>query len=95
VRLTPVPPTCLRETHGFVTRGDGCGTERVTIPEYPPSPGGEALRTLRVKLGLSLRDAARALGVTAVEMSGVERGSYRPESWAGAAALLQDAARLG
>ena len=94
MRLTPVPPLGSRQTFGFVTREDGCGAERVTVHEYPPSPGGEALRTMRLKLGLSLREAATALGVRASEYSGIERGSARPESWAGAASLMQEAARL-
>lgn len=56
----------------------------VPLPTYPPSPDGKRLRNRRVALGLSLREAAIALGVRAVELSELERGAARlstAEEW--------------
>lgn len=61
----------------FVSRRDGsCSYEDVTTPVYPESPRGELFRAHRVALGVSLRQAADALGLSAVEVSGLEHGRY-------------------
>lgn len=64
--LTPVAPIGKRIMATFHGRYE--------VDDYPPSPRGRAVRDLRVELGLGLRDTAMALGLTAVQLSDLERG---------------------
>lgn len=63
------------------------------LPVYPESPRGKALRDLRVSRGLSLREAARAAGLSDERLGGLERGRYTlaDEQWG---ALLDLVGRL-
>lgn len=61
----------------------------IEIDDYPPSPEGEKLRGLRLRLGMGLREAAHALGLTAVQLSNVERGGAVVD-WAEAANALRN-----
>lgn len=66
--LVPVAPT------GSTTALDPGGP--VKVPTYPRSPEGDGLRALRLRCGLSIGDAARLLGLTLTEYSGLETGQY-------------------
>lgn len=50
----------------------------VNSPTYP-NQGGVALRAARVAADLVLREAARLLGLRAVELSGLEVGRLAPD----------------
>lgn len=55
------------------------------VPVYPESPEADALRDLRVSRGVSVRDAAAACGLTAVEYGELERRKAQPmapHTWA-------------
>lgn len=81
MKIFSVLPVGKRTTEAFVHRTGGCALETVEIDVFPDSPQGKSARKLRVDLGLTIRDVAKAFGVSAVEVSGVELGSHRPESW--------------
>jgi hypothetical protein len=51
-----------------------CTGREIEMDKYPESPTGDLMRDLRVTLGIGLRDAARLLGLQAVELSGLEMG---------------------
>lgn len=81
-----VTPIHHRRSMAFVSRRDDgapdglrCGIEPIDQPVYPPSPEGEKLRKERQRAGLGLGEGARALGLSAMEMSQLERGSRRFE----------------
>lgn len=86
-----VEPIGQREALAFVDysreaqlRGKRNGLEKILLPEYPPSPRGEALHHLRMDLGLSLREGIAVSGLAAVEYSGLEHGSFTladPADW--------------
>lgn len=64
--------------------GIGCGPggcQLVPTKEYPITPEAKNFRAARVDAGMSLRDAARALELSPVDVSAVERGSKVPEDW--------------
>lgn len=91
-----VESTGLRQTTALVCTARGCEVQPVTLDTYPPSPRGERLRALRVELGLGLREAARALGVKASELSGLEFGRARladEAEWDRAEAMIREAKR--
>lgn len=73
LKLRDVPSTGMRT--GMTIHGP------LTLPDYPPSPEAAALRQARVDAGISLREMARRLGISAVDLSAVERGSKVPEDW--------------
>lgn len=54
----------------------------IELPEYPPSPQGRAFRDARVAAGLTIREMAKRIGLSAVHVSDVERGAAVPEDWA-------------
>lgn len=65
-------------------QGIGCGPagcQVVTTKTYPITPEARNFRRARVDAGMSLRDAACALELSAVDVSAVERGSKVPEDW--------------
>jgi hypothetical protein len=71
IRTRPVTVLC----HGDVYQA----TESV----YPDHPCGDALRTLRLRCDLGLREAAKVIGLPPAEVSSLERGSatLAPEQW--------------
>ncbi len=89
MKLIPVDPIGTKEVmafwdghdeHGNPTGGFGPVTQHV----YPKSHRGEAVRSLRVSLGLSLRQVCSALQVSAFELSGLEQGRFTfdaEEAW--------------
>ena len=88
LQLIPVPSTIKRDTPMFVDWVDEAGNMQgafrvLPVDVYPPSPCGEALRHIRVMGGFGLRQAATLLGLTALELSGLERGSttLSSEEW--------------
>ena len=93
-----IAPVGSRESVAFVTRaGVGCGLESVSLPTYEPHPH-QALREHRLAVGLTLRDAASALGLRAVEVSEIERGARRfvdEAEWGAAICALRSFAASG
>lgn len=64
--------------------GIGCGPggcRVVATKEYLVTDEAKNFRAARVDAGMSLRDAARMLGLSPVDVSAVERGSKKPEDW--------------
>lgn len=95
--LRPVEPIGTEHTEGFVMRsspegGRRCGFMAMDLPTYPESPDAEELRRLRIhEADLTLREAARRLGLTPTELSSLERGSATfadPGGWELARTLL-------
>lgn len=75
IHLIDVEPVGTRTFRALVRRSSGpCAMEDVTEPKYPASPRGELLRRQRVDAGVSLGALARALGITAADLSGLEHG---------------------
>ena len=71
VTLIPVAPIGTERSMAFVNPG---GPREVELDVYPPSPRGDALRNLRVGCDLGLRECARALGLSPVDVSALENG---------------------
>lgn len=91
IHVIEVKPIGVKFTRALVTRqkkggGRECSFERVELPSYPAEDvsRGEALRSERVKLGLSLLAAAAALELEAADVSRLERGAatLSKEDWA-------------
>lgn len=91
--VTAVEPIGKRTTFAHVNRGDQPHYFGfIEIDAYPPHPRGTALRDLRVAAGVGLREASKRLGLSAVDLSGVEMGSktFTDEAmWGAAEALLR------
>lgn len=91
--VVPVAPIGSHETVAHVNRGHlGSGFEVIAVDDYPPHPRGDALRAARVDVSLGLRDAAKILGVTPVDLSAVEHGraSFASDAeWDRALAMIQ------
>lgn len=91
MRVVPVRPVGrTTRSLGLVRPSDGgpCRIEPVATREYPPSPLGAQLRRYRTAVDrggdhVSLGDAARAIGVSAVDVSDLERGraTLDPVDW--------------
>jgi len=86
LQLEMVEPIGMRRTQAFVNRGHaddgtpiGHSFEEIDMPMYPDDArlAGRELREIRVALGLSLRDAARAIGISVAQVSDIERGRAR------------------
>jgi hypothetical protein len=91
-RIRKVEPIGTRTVYGHQNRGDQPHVwGPIDLPEYPPSPNGARLRARRVELDLSLREAARVLGFSAVELNGLERGSHATDDWDALLAALEGA----
>lgn len=79
----------MRSTPGG---GRRCAFMDTELPSYPESPEGAELRRLRVHdADLTLREAAKRLGLSPSELSGLERGSLtfvEPGGWEYARTLL-------
>ena len=69
-----------------------CGQTGGAVPVYPDSPRGAKLRAIRLNARLGLNDAAERLGVTAVELSAVERGAaiLDEDDWKSACRILEE-----
>jgi hypothetical protein len=78
VKLIDVPPNGSRVALGCGPAGGGLPTELHT---YPQTSHCRAIRAVRIVKALSLRQAAEMMGLTAVELSAVERGAKQPEDW--------------
>ena len=72
--ITPIAPVGKRLASGFVRRADGCSVGTFETDEYPASPAGEHFRKLRIGRDLSLRETARILGISPVDLSALENG---------------------
>lgn len=81
--VTPVAPIGARKAMAFVEHVDESlsGLHEVELPIYPDSPHGRKLRELRIRHGVGLRYCSELLGLTAVEVSGLERGSHTTDEW--------------
>lgn len=88
-------PTGTEPAFVFSSYTDGASGARVEdIPTYAPSPEGTALRELRRELGLTLSEAATALGCGVVDVGELERGISEPaapHTWTEAVAALRGA----
>lgn len=101
MKVLPVEPIGTNRSPAFVDWYDEkSGTMKgefreVDMPAYPLSPCGEAMRHLRVLAGLSLRDAAKMFGISAVDLSSLERGSAKlsDEEWIAAFQMIRTNAR--
>lgn len=75
--ITAVEPTGSNFGGAFVSRKDGCSVEFADRPTYARDPRGDAFRRARQDAGIFLVDAARILGITVVDVSGLEHGRVR------------------
>ena len=77
------------ETHAFVHDGQGCRYRVIdcfrcsgegTVPREMLDwiEAGQKMRAARVESGISLREAAKQRGMTATELSRMERGYVEP-----------------
>jgi hypothetical protein len=82
VKLIPTPVAPIDTRVATVLANPG-GLRQVNEPVYPDHPSGDALRTLRHRCDLALREAAKVLGLPPAEVSSLERGSatLAPEAW--------------
>ncbi len=85
-----VPACGTKVGYGHVADRAGHYWGEIGLPAYPDSPQGRELRDLRVRLGLSLRQACAALGLSAVDCSLLERGGAECD-WEEAARRLREA----
>ena len=74
--IVDVAPVGTQTGPAFVCSSDHAksGLQMLTMPTYPPSPIGRALRTTRHRLDLTLGDAGRVLGIRAERVSALEMG---------------------
>jgi hypothetical protein len=72
--LVHVEPVGRQKTFAFVNPGGFEEVEMAVYPEATREAGGR-LRTARVGLHMGLREASQRLGLSAVELSAVERGA--------------------
>lgn len=78
LRYEPIAPIGTETVYCHQNTGDEPHLwGALELPTYPPSPEGEALQELRMQLGLGVRDAAHALGLSVVEYCNLERGRAR------------------
>ncbi len=99
MKLAPIPvePIGSHKSMAFVDGHDAKGQpfgglREVTVEDYPEEhvKRGALFRVARQAAGLSLGEAARALGVGVVELSGLERGSVTlsEEDWGAAVTAM-------
>ncbi|SRR5258706_14950829 len=69
-------PVAFESSMALFKRATGCSFEPYDRPVYRRDPRGAALRVLRVELKVSFLMGADWLGISVVEMSGLERGSH-------------------
>lgn len=86
LKIEAVEPIGTQRTHAFINRGhaeDGTALnhsfEEIEVPVYPKDAvaSGRELRDARVTRGINLRDAAKLLGISVVQLSDLERGRAR------------------
>jgi len=80
MKLVEATPLRHERTAAFVTRTSGCSLEDIRRPVYARTPEAERLHAARVARGFGLRDAALALGLRPIELSGLEHGRLVPAS---------------
>lgn len=85
MKLLPVAPIGTHRSAAFVCGPHTSGLREIEEPTYPPSPRGDALRELRAREGahVTIREAARLLGISAVDVSALElgRATLSDEDW--------------
>ena len=75
--LIPVSPIGTERARGIVTRESGCSFAEWDEPIYPDPPPD--IRTIRLEeCELSMGQVARALGIRASDVSGLEHGRFIP-----------------
>ena len=88
LKLERVEPIGTRRTQAFVNRGhadDGTplnhSFEEIDLDVFPDDAvaAGRELREIRRMVGLNLREAAKALGISAMQVSELERGQARAD----------------
>lgn len=87
-----VPPCGMKSSIGHANTGPDSSRHawgEIQIPDYPPSPRGRALKNLRTRLGLTLREASRRLGLRVVEYSRLEYGAAVVDNWDEAERILR------
>jgi hypothetical protein len=72
-------PSHYERSPAFLMRRRGCALEDVRAPVYLVSAPAVELRALRLSRRMGLTDAARKLGIRALELAGLERGHLEPE----------------
>ena len=94
--FVPVEPTGRMRSMAFVDGPGHHAFEAVEVPTFPPSPEADKLRLLRQQLGLSFREAAKALECSAVDYCDLEHGRRKPlhgSDWRELARVLREAKR--
>lgn len=79
--ITPVDAIGRETVCGFGRKSDGTSFYEWEVDVFPTSPNGKKLRELRKDRDIGLRDAAKALGISATELSSLERGSATCAEW--------------
>ena len=82
MKLIPTPVAPIDKRVATVLANPG-GLRQVNEPVYPDHPCGDALRTLRLRCDLGLREAAKVRDLPPPDVSSLERGSATlpPEQW--------------
>lgn len=82
MKLTIIPVAPIGTRVATVLANPG-GLRQVNESVYPDHPCGDALRTLRLRCDLGLREAAKVFDLPPQEVSALERGSatLAPEAW--------------
>jgi hypothetical protein len=83
VMIIAVQPVGREKSVAFVSGPNVSGFREVEMDVYPHSPRGEALRGCRMQGYLTIRDAAKRLGIRCVEYCDLERGkaTLLDEDW--------------
>lgn len=94
MKLIPVAPIGTRRSVALVCGPQTSGLRETEEPTYPPSPRGNALRELRARDGahVTIREAARRLGISPADMSSLEfgRATLSAEDWVEAERLIRE-----
>lgn len=90
--IRPRAPIGKRTVYGHVATTSGHAWGPIEIDDFGECPDAREFRCLRVSLGLGLRQAARALGLTPTQLSSVERGQCDADFAAMSDALRVEAA---
>jgi hypothetical protein len=81
MKLTITPVDAIGRERGFGHKSDGTPIYEWEIDIFPPSPNGKKLRELRNELDLGLRESAKALGISATDLSSLEHGRATCAEW--------------
>ena len=85
MKLQKVIPAAYRLGPTFAMRARGCTLEDIRMPVYHVSVQAKGFRAARRAARVGIGDAAAKLGISAIELSGLESGKYRledPKDWA-------------